>query len=141
MSALLRARAGCGRQPADIAVGGKLTPGPAFVVGFVDRDALAAQRLGDLRRAMRRRVANRRDAGDHLLLRTFDETSGLDLSAQMRGGEIGTGRRNAGVEFQSISLFVSGTMESCGSVAGIYASGSPSSFRTILVPRTSAIIL
>ena len=48
---------GIGRQPTDIAVGGKLAPGPAFLVEFVDGDALAHQRFG-IERGIRRGVAS-----------------------------------------------------------------------------------
>ena len=44
-----------GRQPADVAVAGKLAPGPAVLVGLIDGDALAHQRLGEHRCAVRGR--------------------------------------------------------------------------------------
>ena len=108
-----------GRQPADIAVGCELAPGPAFVVGLVDRDALAVQRLGDQRRVVRRLLAHRRDAGDHLLHRAFDEARGLDLAAQMRGREIGARGRDARVEVHGVQPFVSGTIDSLRSAPGM----------------------
>ena len=73
------------RQPADIAVALELAPGPAFLAGLVDRDALAQQRLRVEPRLVRRRAPNVGDRLDHLVARAFDETRGLDLALQMLG--------------------------------------------------------
>src|SRR6185369_8440422 len=72
-----------GRQPADILVGLELAPGPALFIGLVDRDLLAAQRLGEQGCVVRRVLSQRRDADDHLLRRALNETRRLDLAAQM----------------------------------------------------------
>src|SRR6185369_10397812 len=92
------------RQIADIAVGLELAPGPAFLVGLVDRHALAVERFGDKRAVVRRKFADRHDADDNLLHRAFGEAPRLDLAAQMLGGKVGTRRRDARVEAQRISL-------------------------------------
>ena len=53
------------REPADVAVGGELAPGPALRILVVDRDALALERLGRERRIGRRLAPQRRLRLDH----------------------------------------------------------------------------
>ena len=86
------------RQPADIAVGLELAPGPAFVGGLVDDHALAHQRLGVEPRLVRRRAAQGHDRLDHLVAHAFDKALGLDLALQMFRRELGAERIDAGVE-------------------------------------------
>ena len=107
------------RQPADIAVGFELAPGPALLVGLVDRHALAAQRLGEQRRVVRRLLPQRREADDHLLLRAFDEARRLDLAAQMRGREIGPRGGDSRIEVRCHHPFANGTMDSLASAPGM----------------------
>ena len=76
-----------GRQPADIAVGFQLSPGPAFVGRFVDHDALAEQRFGVEPCVMRRCAAQRRDWLDHLV------TFALDKALAPRPGPADVSRR------------------------------------------------
>ena len=58
------------RQPADVAVARELAPGPAVFVGLIDGDALAHQRFGEQRRAVRGVGAHRRGAGRRPLARS-----------------------------------------------------------------------
>ena len=63
------------RQPADITVGGELTPGPALAVRIVDRDALALERFGFERRVRPRLAAQRRLRLDDFADAAFDDNA------------------------------------------------------------------
>src|SRR3954468_11149642 len=78
----------CIRQPADIAVTGKLTPRPAFAVAVVYRDALAAQRLCHQHRVRRRLFAHGRDRLDYLEFLARDETIRLHLAFEVFCSEV-----------------------------------------------------
>src|SRR6478735_4528430 len=80
------------RQPADIAVTGKLTPRPAFAVAVVDRDALAAQRLRHQHRVRRRLLAYGGDRLDYLEFLARDEAIRLHLAFEIFRGEIASRR-------------------------------------------------
>ena len=86
------------RQPADIAVGLQLAPGPAFVGRLVDDDALAHERLGHEPRLVRRRVEQVGDRLDHFVARAFDEARGLDLASQIVRRDLGAERIDARIE-------------------------------------------
>jgi len=85
-----------GGEIADIAVAFELDPGPA-VAGFIDLHGFTVQRLGLVSRggvgAFAQGDARGRDFGRD----AFDEFSGWNLAAQMRGGEVGTGGGQAGI--------------------------------------------
>jgi hypothetical protein len=87
------------RQPAHIAVGVELTPGPAFAVGFIDRDALALQGFGHHRGIRRGRAAQRRLRVDDFALLALDEALRLDLPPQLHRCEIGPRGRQARIGF------------------------------------------
>ena len=76
------------RQIADIAVAFELAPGPAFLAGLIDGDALAKQRLR-CRAALHAPVAPQVDdrLGD-FALHAVDEALRLDLALQMFGREV-----------------------------------------------------
>ena len=92
-----------GRQPADIAVRFKLAPAPAFLVDVVDRDALALQRFGVERRVGHgsRRSGAIGSITSHSF--AFDEALGRDLAFEIFRREIGTRRRQAGIERHAAS--------------------------------------
>ena len=86
------------RQPSHIAVARELAPGPAFVVGLVDGDALALERLAVERCLRRGGAAQRRLRLGDLAHSALDEARGGDFAFEMLGGEVGAGRRQARIE-------------------------------------------
>src|SRR6185312_398686 len=86
------------RQPADIAVGLELAPGPAFVGRLVNGNALAHQRFGIEARIVRRPSAHADLWLDHLPERALDEFLRLDLSLQVLGRELRPERIDARIE-------------------------------------------
>ncbi len=82
---------------ADIRIARELDPGPAFFT-LENRDDLAGERLRVEAGVRRGRVLQVGDGRRDLHPHALDEARGLDLSLQMRGGEIGPRRRQALVE-------------------------------------------
>ena len=87
-----------GGEPADIAVGGKLPPGPAFVIRFVDRDAFALERLGQERRVVAGLAAQRRLRLDYFVDLASDVARRRHFAFEFFRREIGAGRGDARIE-------------------------------------------
>ena len=86
-----------GREPADIAVGLELAPGPAFL-DVVDGDDFAEQRFCIEPRVVRRHAPQSRRRFDDLIARALDEALRFDLALQMARRDFGAERMDAGIE-------------------------------------------
>ena len=86
------------RQIADITVALELRPGPALAPRRRRSTALAIERLRLERRVRLRRAPQRRARRDDLHRAPFGVARRLDLTAQMRGREIGAGRGETAIE-------------------------------------------
>ena len=88
-----------GRQPADIAIGCKLPPAPAFAGCLVNSDAFALEGFGIERRFVRRFAAQGRLRVDHLAFHAVDETRRRDAAFERFRRQIGPRRCQSWIVF------------------------------------------
>src|SRR6185437_604169 len=75
-----------------------LTPGPALIRGLVDHHGFAEQRFRIESRVVHGRAAHRNDRFNHLMARTVNETSCLDMTAEVACRNLGPKRVDARIE-------------------------------------------
>ena len=86
------------RQPADMIVVGKLAPGPTFVIGVIDRDALTLECLGIEPRVGPRLAAKRRLRCNHLHRPAFDKARRFHFAFEIFCRDIFARRRHSRIK-------------------------------------------